>query len=153
MQGYTLERCVEIEVNCSVDEVYSLWDNLENMPKWMPFVKEVKIISEANHLSRWKFGLGGLLQIEWTSRITERIPLRSIKWESVSGVPNCGYAQFFSTDRGCLLRLTLAFNLPGGIVGALIKGVGVERWLEVNLQQGLVRFKALIEAEVSRKAG
>jgi uncharacterized membrane protein len=75
-----------------------------------------------------------------------------IAWESVSGLPNHGSAQFIPTDQGCRLRLKLAFNLPGGIVGKLIKGIGAERWLEANLLETLKRFQTLIEKEVLRKA-
>lgn len=151
MQDYTIERSVEVDIACSVEEVYNLWENLENMPRWIPLVKEVKVLPGAEQLSRWQFGLGGPLLTEWTSRITQRIPMQLIAWESVSGLPNHGSAQFIPTDQGCRLRLQLAFNLPGGIVGKLIKGVGVERWLEANLLETLKRFKALIEKEVLRK--
>lgn len=37
-----LERSVEVEVACSVKQVYDLWENLENVPQWMPLVKSVR---------------------------------------------------------------------------------------------------------------
>jgi uncharacterized membrane protein len=146
-----IDRSVEVEVACSVEQVYTLWNNMENVPRWMPLVKEVKLLPGTENLSRWTFGPGAPLLTEWTSRITRRIPLRMIAWESVSGLPNQGRADFFPTDRGCRLRLTLAFELPQGIVGALLKGIGVERWLEANLMESLNRFQDLIEAEVLRQ--
>jgi uncharacterized membrane protein len=141
---------VEVEVACSVEEVYDLWENVENVPRWMPLVKEVKVLSATEELSRWKFGWGFPLLTEWTSRITQRIPQRLVAWESVSGLPNYGCAEFFPTEQGCRLRLTLAFELPGGIVGAFLEAIGIDRWLEANLVESLHRFQSLIEEEVLR---
>jgi uncharacterized membrane protein len=146
-----LERSVEVEVGCSVEEVYELWKNLENMPRWMPLVKEVKVQGGAEELSRWKFGLRFPLLTEWTSRITQRIPERLIAWESVSGLPNNGFAEFSPTEQGCRLRLSLTFELPGGIAGTLLDAIGIDSWLESNLVESLYRFKEQIEQEVIRQ--
>jgi uncharacterized membrane protein len=147
----TLERSVEVEVACSVEQVYDLWGNLENVPRWMPLVKSVRRLPGDRELWHWTFGLGFPLLTEWTSRSTRRIPLHLVAWESVSGLPNQGSVEFFPTDRGCRLRLTLAFDLPGGIVGTLLEKIGLERWLEENLVESLNRFQSQIEAEVFRQ--
>lgn len=147
-----LQRSVEVEVDCSVQQVYDLWENLENVPRWMPLVKSVRRLQEDDELWRWTFGLEFPLLIEWTSRITQRIPLRLIAWSSVSGLSNQGFAEFFPTDRGCRLRLTLAFDLPGGIVGVFLEKMGLDRWLETNLKESLNRFQSQIEAEVLRQS-
>ena len=147
-----LQRSVEVEVDCSVQQVYDLWGNLENVPRWMPLVKSVRRLRGDDELWHWTFGLGFPLLTEWTSRITQRIPLRLIAWNSVSGFSNQGSAEFFPTDRGCRLCLTLAFNLPGGIVGAFLENIGVDRWLEANLAESLKRFQSQIEAEVQRQS-
>jgi uncharacterized membrane protein len=146
-----IDRSVEVEVACSVEQVYALWENMENVPRWMPLVKEVKVLPGTENLSVWTFGPGAPLLTKWTSRITRRIPLQLIAWESVSGLPNRGRADFFPIDRGCRLRLTIAFELPKGMVGAFLKGIGMEHWLEVNLTESLNRFQNSIEAEVLRQ--
>lgn len=143
---------VEAEVVCSVQQVYALWENLENVPRWMPLVKHVQRLRGDEELWRWTFGLEFPLVVEWTSRITQRIPLQLIAWESVSGLSNQGSAEFFSTDRGCRLCLTLAFDLPGGIVGAFLEKIGLEHWLEANLTERLNHFQSQIEAEVLRQS-
>jgi uncharacterized membrane protein len=147
-----LQRSVEVEVNCSVQQVYDLWENLENVPRWMPLVKSVRRLRGDDELWHWSFGLGFPLVTEWTSRITRRIPLRLIAWNSVSGLSNQGVAEFFPTDQGCRLRLTLAFDLPRGIVGIFLQNIGLDHWLEVNLAQSLTQFQAQIEAEVLRQS-
>jgi uncharacterized membrane protein len=147
------EYTVEVEVACSVEEVYDLWRNVENIPRWMPLVKEVKILPDQEELLRWKFGLGFPLLTKWVSRITQHIPQKLIAWESVSGLPNRGCAEFFPTEKGCHLRLTIAFELPGGILGAFLEKIGIDRWLEANLVESLNRFQSLIEEEVLRQRG
>jgi len=146
-----LQRSVEVEVKCSVQQVYDLWANLENVPRWMPLVKSVKRLRGDQELWHWTFGLGFPLVTEWTSLITRRIPLRLIAWNSVSGLSNQGIAEFFPTDQGCRLRLTLAFDLPGGVAGLFLKNIGLDHWLEVNLTQSLTQFQSQIEAEVGRQ--
>lgn len=126
-----INRSVEVEVACSVEQVYSLWNNMENVPRWMPLVKDVKLLSGTDNLSRWTFGPGAPLLIEWTSRITRRIPLRLIAWESVSGLPNQGHADFFPTDPGvpftphaCLRVAKRVYRhfLEGNRCGTLVGG-------------------------------
>ncbi|NJO78468.1 MAG: SRPBCC family protein [Cyanobacteria bacterium RM1_2_2] len=146
-----LQRSVEVEVACSVEQVYDLWGNLENVPRWIPLVKSVRRLRGDEELWHWTFGLGFPLLTEWTSRITQRIPLQLIVWESISGLQNRGSAEFFPTDRGCRLRLTLAFDLPRGIAGAFLEKIGLDRWLEANLSESLNRFQSQIEAEVLRQ--
>jgi uncharacterized membrane protein len=143
-----LERTVEVEVARPLAEVYALWADVENLPRWMRFVQSVEVLPGEGDLSRWRFGPGAPLLVEWTSRTTRRIPQRLIAWESVSGLTNRGVAEFFPTEKGCRLRLTLAFDTPGGLVGAFLKQVGVHRWVDENLIDDLRRFRALVEQPV-----
>lgn len=147
-----LQRSVEVEVKCSVQQVYDLWSNLENVPRWMPLVKSVRRLPGYDELWHWTFGLGFPLLTEWTSLITRRVPSKLIAWNSVTGLSNHGVAEFFPTEQGCRLRLTLAFDLPGGIAGAFLNNIGLDRWLEANLATTLTRFQSQIEAEVRRQS-
>jgi uncharacterized membrane protein len=141
----------QLEVACSVEEVYNFWNNMENVPRWIPLVKEIKIVPGKEELLHWKFGPGFPLLTEWTSHITKCIPQKLIVWESVSGLPNRGCAKFFPTEHGCRLCLTLSFELPGGIIGAFLETVGIDRWLRANLVESLNRFQSLVEEEGVRK--
>ena len=145
------EYSIEVKFAYSVKEVYDLWQNLENVPRWMPLVKEVKVLPESEELSHWKFGLEFPLQVEWISQITQRIPEKLIAWESISGLPNRGCAEFFPTEQGCRLRFTVAFELPGGIIRTFLETVGIDKWLQANLVESLSRFRSLVEKEVLRQ--
>ncbi|MEO1095661.1 MAG: SRPBCC family protein [Cyanobacteria bacterium J06638_28] len=146
-----LERQVEVDVACSVEQVYDLESKLENVPCWMPLIKSGQSLHNAPDLWRWQFGLRFPLIVEWVSHIEQRMPGRLIAWKSVSGLRNQGKAEVFPSDRGCRLRLTLEFALPGGWVGTMLEKIGLDRWLEENLVDSLNRFQTQIEAEVHRQ--
>lgn len=59
------ERSVEVEVACSVEQVYTLWENLENVPRWMPMVQQVKCLPGDEELWHWTFG-SGLIPAKYT---------------------------------------------------------------------------------------
>lgn len=40
-----LQRSVEVEVDCSVQQVYDFWEDLENVPRWMPLGLLLNLIS------------------------------------------------------------------------------------------------------------
>ncbi|WP_199315610.1 MULTISPECIES: SRPBCC family protein [Oscillatoriales] len=69
-----LQRSVE-EVDCSVQQVYDLWANLENVPRWMPLVKSVKRLKSNDELWHWTFGLGFPLLTEYVTFPLKRVPL------------------------------------------------------------------------------
>ena len=79
MQEYTIERSVEVDIACSVEEVYNLWENLENMPRWIPLVKEVKVVPGAQQLSRWQFGLGAPLLTDWSRTLVRSESTRDLE--------------------------------------------------------------------------
>ena len=138
----------ELEIARSVEEVYDFWNNMQNVPRWAPLVKEIKTVPGKEEFLHWKFGLRFPLITEWTSHITQCIPQKLITWESVSGLPNSGYVEFFPTENGCRLRLTLSFELPKGIITTFLENMGIDRWLESNLGESLQCFKSLIEEDV-----
>jgi uncharacterized membrane protein len=117
MPPLMLERQVEVDVACSVEQVYDLWDNLENVPRWMPLVKSVKPIPGEPTSGAGSLGCGFPSSSSGCLRLNSAFPDQFIAWQSVSGLRNQGKAEFAPSDRGCRLRLTLAFALPGGLVG------------------------------------
>ncbi|WP_287130041.1 SRPBCC family protein [Candidatus Cyanaurora vandensis] len=139
-----LERTVELVVAAPVAKVYELWADLKNLPQWMQYVDRVSLDPVRLGYSQWRFGREPLF-VEWTARITRKIPLRLVAWESVAGLANRGQIEFFPVAAGCRLRLTVAVAAPGGLVGAFIQQVGLGHWLDENLLADLKRFARLVE--------
>lgn len=138
----------ELEIVGSVEEVYNFWNNIENVPLWLPLVKEIKRLSNKEEVLHWKLGFGFPLITEWTSHITQCIPHQLIAWESMSGLANQGCAQFFPTEKGCRLRLTLSFDIPSGIITTFLENIGIDRWLQANLEESLQCLKCLLEKDI-----
>lgn len=140
-----LEHTVQVEVAVPIEQVWGLWSSLEKMPQWMRWIDEVSISPEDPEISRWKLSTAGL-DFSWNSRITKLIPHQIIRWESIDGLPNRGAIRFYDRKPGVIVKLTVAYDLPGG-VGSLMDNLFLGRLVESNLQADLERFKAYAIAQ------
>jgi uncharacterized membrane protein len=134
-----LEHTVQIEVDAPIEFVWSLWSDLEQMPRWMKWIDSVKILEDNPELSRWKLATGGL-EFSWQSRILKRIPNQIIRWESVDGLPNRGAIRFYDRDPNSIVKMTVSYAIPG-IIGQLMDNLFLGRVVESTLQADLERFR------------
>ncbi len=135
-----LEHSVQIEVEASINLVWSLWSDLEQMPQWMKWIESVKILEEDKDLSRWKLATGGL-DFTWLSRITKLEHHQIIQWESVDGLPNRGAIRFYDRgEQGSIVKLTVAYSAPGFLL-QLMDNLFVGRIVESTLQADMERFR------------
>ncbi|MEM8605335.1 MAG: SRPBCC family protein, partial [Cyanobacteria bacterium P01_H01_bin.121] len=84
-----LEHSVQVEVATSLEHVWNLWSDLEQMPRWMKWIESVELQDDPT-LSRWRLNTGGGWEFSWLSRNLKVIPHQIIQWESVDGLPNRG---------------------------------------------------------------
>jgi uncharacterized membrane protein len=134
-----LEHSVQIEVEVPIDLVWSLWSDLEQMPRWMKWIESVTILEDNPELSRWKLASGGF-EFSWLSRILKVVPQQIIQWESVDGLPNRGAIRFYDRHSSSIVKLTAAYAIPG-IIGKLMDNLFLGRIVESTLQADLERFK------------
>ncbi|NJL22018.1 MAG: hypothetical protein HC895_16315 [Leptolyngbyaceae cyanobacterium SM1_3_5] len=134
-----LEHSVQIEVPVSIDQVWSLWADLEQMPRWMKWIDSVKVLEEDPSLSRWKLSTGGL-DFSWKSRILKQIQHQIIQWESVDGLPNRGAIRFYDRAEHSIVKMTVAYAIPG-FLGQLLDNLFIGRAVESTLQADLDRFR------------
>lgn len=135
-----LEHTVQIEVETPVQQVWELWSDLEQMPRWMKWIDSVKVLDDNPELSRWKLASGGF-EFSWLSRITKLVKNQIIQWESVDGLPNRGAIRFY--DRGgdrSIVKLTVSYAIPG-ILGKLMDNLFLGRIVESTIQADLERFR------------
>jgi len=76
-----VERSVTIEA--PVSRVYELWSNVENLPRFMSHVREVRRLD--GDRSRWVVDGPAGAPVEWEALVTERTPNQSISWRTVAG--------------------------------------------------------------------
>ena len=134
-----LEHSVKVEVEVPIDLAWSLWSDLEQMPRWMKWIDSVKVLEEDPELSRWKLASGGL-EFSWLSRILKVIPNQIIQWESIDGLPNRGAIRFYDRHGNSIVKLTVAYAIPG-ILGPLMDNLFLGRIVESTIQADLNRFR------------
>lgn len=134
-----LEHSVQVEVAVPIELVWSLWSDLEQMPRWMDWIESVTILEENPELSRWKLVVGNW-QFSWLSRILKQIPNQIIQWESVDGLPNRGAIRFYDRHESSIVRLTVAYAIPG-ILGKLMDNLFLGRLVESTLKKNLDQFR------------
>ncbi|AFY80010.1 SRPBCC family protein [Oscillatoria acuminata] len=144
-----LEHSVLVEVNTPIDHVWSLWSDLEQMPRWMKWIESVQILEEDPELSRWKLASGGF-EFSWLSRILKIVPNQIIQWESVDGLPNRGAIRFYDRHQeGSVVKLTIAYAIPG-ILGQIMDNLFLGRVVESTIQADLERFREYAIADYSQ---
>ncbi len=134
-----LEHSVQVELDVPIDLVWSLWSDLEQMPRWMKWIESVKVQENNPDLSHWKLATGGL-NFTWLSRILKVVPNQIIQWESVDGLPNRGAVRFYDRHGSSVVKLTVGYALPG-FLKQLMDTPFVTRAVEGTLQADMERFK------------
>jgi len=129
-----------------VSEVYSYWRRLENLPRFMEHLEEVRV-NDRSH-SHWvaKGPLG--VNVEWDAEIINDIPPTLLSWKSVgrSDVVSAGSVRFKPAgEHATQVRVKLQYDPPAGMVGATVA------WLlgedpQQQITEDLRRFKQLIES-------
>jgi uncharacterized membrane protein len=135
-------------------EVYDFWRDFTRFPQFMDNVREVEKLDGKR--SRWSIEAPAGTAVELVTRITEDRPGEAIAWKSEpeSQVTTRGRVDFEegAPGRGTMVRLTMTYDPPGGIIGRGIAKL-LQREPQVQARRDLRRFKQLIETgEVTTNA-
>jgi len=135
-------------------EVYRLWRDLENLPRFMKHVESVLKLDDRR--SRWVVCAPAGKTVEWQAEIINEIENEVIGFRSLSGnVDLAGSVQFKDAfaGRGTEVIVEIQYVPPAGILGAF----AAKMWGEEPAQQiteDLQRFKQMVEAgEILTTAG
>lgn len=128
------------------EEVYAFWRKLENLPRFMRHLEEVRE-TDATH-SEWRAVAPAGRQVCWTAEITEEKPNELLAWKSLDGadVPNEGRVTFEDEPggRGTIVRVELSYSPPAGALGAFFaKLFGEEP--KGQIADDLRRFRSILE--------
>ncbi|MFE4106943.1 SRPBCC family protein [Almyronema epifaneia] len=134
-----LEHSVYVDVDVPIETAWSLWSDLEQMPRWMKWIDSVQVLADDPELSRWKLASRGF-EFSWLSRITKLVPYQIIQWESVDGLPNRGAIRFYDHKGRSTVKLTIAYAIPG-LIGKLMDNLFLGRVVESTIQADLNRFR------------
>ncbi|HEX4023302.1 MAG TPA: SRPBCC family protein [Steroidobacteraceae bacterium] len=147
-----------IVIDRPAEELYRFWRELTNLPRFMRYLREVRVLdSERSH---WVSAGPVGSSLEWDALITEDLPGELIAWRSAPDSPlhTSGSVRFERAPdgEGSIVRLQLRYQPPPGAIGAA--GAAVARLLAAiskqQLKGELRRFKQLIETgEVATTEG
>ncbi|HYO68348.1 MAG TPA: SRPBCC family protein, partial [Archangium sp.] len=135
-----------IIVHAPVREVFGFWRAMENFPRFMSHVEQVRTSGEDR--SHWRVrGPAGTV-FEWDAIITRLIPHQELAWKSVEGstVEHAGIIHFAPCHEGRSTRLDIrmAYHPPVGALGhvfARLLGADPKK----QMDDDLMRLKSIIE--------
>jgi len=134
-----------IHVRAPVEEVYAFFDDVENFPRFMSHVRDVRQIGEDRY--HWVAEGPARIPVAWDAEVTERVPEQVLAWRSVPGavIANAGIVRFERCgDGGTRLDLRMSYNPPAGAVGHAVAAIfGADPGHA--LDEDLVRFQSLLE--------
>lgn len=131
-------RSVEetVVVNAPIGQVYEQWTHIEDFPKFMPAVREMRRIDDARF--HWRVERGGR-EYEATFEVILRIPQRRIAWRTISGSESSGVV-CFDPDPEHKTRVTFKMKYTPGA------GWDSPSRLQERLGERLKKFKVFMEA-------
>ncbi len=134
-----------VTINKSPSELYQVWRNFENLPKFMNHLEAVTVKDEKH--SHWKTKAPLGYSVEWDAEVTSDHKNERIGWQSLEGadIPNSGVVEFNpTTNRGTEVKVVLTYESPAGKLGALIAKLFGEAPSQ-QVEEDLRRFKRLME--------
>jgi uncharacterized membrane protein len=135
-----------IIVNRSPEECYRFWRDLENLPRFLSYVEQVR--TTGDRTSHWVAKLPGGSRMEWDAEVVEDLPGQAIRWRALPGseLPHSGTVEFDRArgNRGTIVRVQMDFGetaSPFRVRAALWTGRDPIQILHKELR----RFKQAIE--------
>jgi uncharacterized membrane protein len=136
------------------EQVYAFWRDFPNLATIMENIERIDTIDERR--THWVVKAPAGRTVEWDSVITDDEPGRLIAWQSVEGadVKSSGRVEFLDAapGRGTMVRATLAYDPPGGVIGEWIAKF-LQREPNLQVRRDLRRLKQFLETgEVTSSA-
>lgn len=136
------------------EDVYAFWRDFSNLVPIMENIERIDVIDARR--SHWVVKAPAGKTVEWDSVIVDDEPGRLISWQSVEGadVKSSGRVEFLDAPpgRGTMVRSTISYDPPGGVVGEWIAKL-LQREPNLQNRRDLRRLKQFLETgEVTSSA-
>jgi uncharacterized membrane protein len=135
-----------LTVNCSPQEAYQFWRNLENLPRFMSHLESVA--ADENGRSHWVVKAPAGVTLAWDAEIMAEQPGRLIQWRTLpdAAVKHAGQVQFNTapTGRGTEVTVQFHYEPPGGLAGEAFAHL-TNNFTEQMLREDVRRFKQIME--------
>jgi len=133
-----------IIVNCSPEQAYNYWHNVENLPRFMTYLDSVR--STGDRRTHWVANGPAGTHIEWDAETVNDEPNRMVAWKAVDGsqFEHMGSVKFEPApgQRGTLVRVTMDYSSTrtAAAMGKLLK-MDIGRRINHDLRN----FKQMLE--------
>jgi len=132
-----------IAIDAPREQLFELWQNMENFPKFMRNVRRVY-----RNGDNWHWEVAGPLgaPVEWDAVVTQVVPNQFIAWCTTPGSPiqHSGRVHFQDEARGTRVQVEMAYDPPAGALGHAVASLfGAHPKKEMD--EDLMRMKALME--------
>jgi len=135
-----------IEVYCEPGEAYRQWRRLEELPRFMNHVREVRKIDEGCY--HWVVDGPAGAPIEWDATITADKPDELIAWrtEPHSAIHSSGVVRFEPTAYGgARVHVRMTYRPPANAIGRTVARIfGRDPGRQIG--EDLIRFKQYMES-------
>jgi uncharacterized membrane protein len=135
-----------VTINRPREEVYAFWRDFANLATVMENIERIDVLDDRR--SHWVVKAPGGRTVEWDAIVTDDKPGRLIAWRSAeeADVDNRGQVEFLDAapGRGTMVRATIAYDPPGGIVGEWIAKF-LQREPNLQARRDLRRLKQFLE--------
>lgn len=132
-----------IQINAPVEEVYALWSNFENFPRFMQNIESIQMAGDRSH---WVVKGPAGSKVEFDALTTAMVPNELVSWETTpeSMVKHQGQVRFRESGGGTQVSVNMYYTPPAGAVGHAVASLfGKDPRSEMNAD--LVRMKGLLE--------
>lgn len=132
-----------IIVKGNVSEIYNLWADFVNFPRFMKYIEEVKPIGP--NRTHWEMKGPLNTTFEWDAETTRMEPNSRIAWQSIDGnLKTSGQVTFKQlSNRQTEITVTMHYEPPAGVAGEV--GAALFANPEKRLTEDLRNFKAMAE--------
>jgi len=142
-RGIHVRRAITIQA--SPGEIYALWRDLRNVPRFMQHVSSVTVDGD---ISTWVVNSAGK-QLTWRAEIVEDTPDRRLRWRSLPGgdIRHEGGLDLRDApgDRGTVVELKLHYFPPGGLIVASALYGFLRKLTTMQIAGELARLQQLVE--------
>jgi len=134
----------DIIVKANIDDVYTIWANFENFPRFMTYIKSITKTGERT--SHWVMEGPLGKDLEWDADTTTLEPNKRIAWNSRDGgdIKTSGQVTFNELAQGQTeITVMLQYVPPAGKLGEFVANLFSDP--DKRLDEDLRNFKAYAE--------
>jgi uncharacterized membrane protein len=141
---HTVHLEKSIRINASPEQVFDIWSQYENFPRFMSNVK--KVTGLGNNRSHWVVSGPAGATVEWDARTTESRRPEVLAWRSEPGssVQNGGRIRFEPDGDGTRVTVHMSYTPPASAIGHVVASM-FGKDPKRQMDDDLMRMKSFIE--------